>query len=319
MHIRFGYEIVIGCPGPVVMFLALSTHPEGEPQITGRNRVQSEPFVPADDFVDHYGNRITRVVAPPGETRLWLDCVAEVDGLPDPVVPDAWQVPVEDLPFETLQYLLPSRYCDSDKLYDEAWARFGAVPGGWGRVQAICDFVHNHLTFGYQFGRSTKTASECLVEKTGVCRDFAHLSIALCRAMNIPARYATGYLGDIGIAPGSAPGDFCAWFEAWLGGRWYTFDARYNTPRIGRIVMARGKDASNVAMITSFGDYQLKLFRVWTDQIGEAEAAAMAVSSVSSLPDAPVLVSNVPASGLDGAGETYPRAPKPRYNHTQAG
>lgn len=292
MHIRFGYEIVIGCPNPVVMFLALSTHPEGEPPIAGQNWVQVEPFVPSHYFVDQFANRITKIIVPTGETRLWLDCVAEVDGLPDPVVPDAWQAQVADLPFETLQFLLPSRYCDSDKLYDEAWARFGAGPEGWGRVQAICDFVHNHLTFGYQFGRSTKTASECFIEKTGVCRDFAHLAISLCRAMNIPARYASGYIGDTGIAPAGAPGDFCAWFEAYLGGRWYTFDARYNTPRTGRIVMVRGNDASNVAMITSFGEYQLTLFRVWTEQIDAGTAAAMPVGGFPALPDAPPLVSN---------------------------
>jgi transglutaminase-like putative cysteine protease len=210
-----------------------------------------------------------------GRLKLWSDCIVEVDGKPDEFNWNAQQEDVGDLPPETLQFLTASRYCDSDALAPEALRLFGDTPPGWARVQAICNHVHNQLTFGYGFGRPTKTASEAQREKTGVCRDFAHLSIAMCRAMNIPARYASGYLGDVGV-PYSGPGDFCAWFEAWLGGRWYTFDARYNTPRIGRVLMVRGRDAADGAMITSFGAYDLKEFRVWTDEVpGTPSDAAM--------------------------------------------
>ena len=240
------------------------------------------------EFIDPFGNLRTRLVAPPGPLRLWSDCIIEDDGAPDAFDWNARQHEIADLPPDTLPFLTASRYCDSDVLVDRAWALFGETPPGWARVQAICNFVHNHLTFGYKFGRPTKSAGEALREGTGVCRDFAHLAIALCRAMNIPARYASGYLGDIGVPP-SGPGDFCAWFEAYLEGRWYTFDARYNTPRIGRVLMVRGRDAADGAMMTSFGSYQLELFRVWTDEVtGVASDDAMK-DLLQEMPDAPAL------------------------------
>ncbi len=223
-------------------------------------------------YIDTYRNRMTRLVAPGSPVKLWSDCVVEVEGLPDPVNDDARQHKVEDLPDGVLQFLLASRYCDSDTLSTFAWDRFGHTPEGWARVQAICDFVHTETTFGYKFGRPSKTASEVWTEKTGVCRDFAHLAVSLCRAMNIPARYASGYLGDIGWHD-TGPGDFSAWFEVYLGGRWHTFDARFNKPRIGRILMVRGCDAADVALITSFGNYDLKYFRVWTDEIADQSDA----------------------------------------------
>ena len=275
MFIRVGYEIVIESKAETVLILALSPHSSIDGRIIGAPGVQTEPELPLEEFLDSFGNRLTRLRAPVGRLKLWSDCIVEVDGKPDEFNWNAQQEDVGDLPPETLQFLTASRYCDSDALAPEALRLFGDTPPGWARVQAICNHVHNQLTFGYGFGRPTKTASEAQREKTGVCRDFAHLSIAMCRAMNIPARYTSGYLGDVGV-PYSGPGDFCAWFEAWLGGRWYTFDARYNTPRIGRVLMVRGRDAADGAMITSFGAYDLKEFRVWTDEVpGTPADAAM--------------------------------------------
>ena len=264
MLIRFGFEIEIQCQDPVPMLLALSAHTELEGRLIGFDFVRAPEETNASTYIDRFGNWFTRLLAPPGSTTLWSDCVVELDGSPDPQSPFAEQHPIADLPNDVLTFLLASRYCDSDNLVNEAWALFGQSPEGWPRVEAITQFVHDHVTFGYQFGRPNKTASEVFREKSGVCRDFAHLSIALCRAMNIPARYASGYLGDIGV-PYSGAGDFCAWFEVYLGGRWHTFDARYNTPRIGRVLMVRGADAADVAMITSFGTHQLKFFKVWTN------------------------------------------------------
>jgi transglutaminase-like putative cysteine protease len=188
-------------------------------------------------------------------------------GEPDPGDVSAVQHAVQDLPEDCLVFLLGSRYCETDKLSETAWSLFSQGPTGWGRVQAICDFVHRHITFGYEHARSTKTAWEAFVERKGVCRDYAHLAISFCRCMNIPARYCTGYLGDIGVPASDTPMDFAGWFEAYLGGRWYTFDARNNTPRIGRLLIARGRDAADVAISTTFGPNTLKSFKVWTDEV----------------------------------------------------
>ncbi len=278
MLIRFGFEINLESTAPVPMLLALSTHSDLVAGLGGRligsDEVQVSPATPTHRYQDRFGNWITRVVAPVGQTRFWADCVVEMEGPPD---------------HDVLQFLIPSRYCDSDILTQDAWRLFAGIPEGWGRVQAISAFVHNHVTFGYQFGRASKTASEVFREKTGVCRDFAHLAIALCRAMNIPARYASGYLGDIGV-PYSGPGDFCAWYEVFLDNAWHTFDARYNVPRAGRVLMVRGTDASDVAMITSFGGYRLDLFRVWADQLPDGLSDAEVLDRLRSLPDAPPLV-----------------------------
>jgi len=272
MFIRIGYEIVIESKADTVLILALSPHSSFGGRIIGSDEVQADPALPLETFLDSFGNRLTRLRAPAGRTKLWSDCIVEVDGAPDPYDWTAVQHDVGDLPPETLQFLTASRYCDSDLLAPEALRLFGSTEPGWARVQAICNHVHNHLTFGYGFGRPSKTASDAHREKTGVCRDFAHLAIAFCRAMSIPARYASGYLGDIGVPP-SGPGDFCAWFEVYLGGRWYTFDARYNTPRIGRVLMVRGRDAADGAMITSFGAYDMKAFRVWTNEVDDEPTA----------------------------------------------
>ena len=266
MLIRFGYEIDIESAGPVPMLLALSTHRELEGRLIGQDFVRLSETCFQSTYLDRFGNRITRIEAPGGPLKLWSDCVVEFDGAPDIQMPSARQMTIPELPHDVLPHLMASRYCDSDNLIEQAWKLFAGNPEGWPRVQAITQFVNQHVTFGYQFGRANKTASQVFLEKTGVCRDFAHLAISLCRAMNIPARYASGYLGDIGV-PYSGAGDFCAWFEVYLDGNWFTFDARYNVPRAGRILMVRGSDAADVAMITSFGDYALKYFRVWTYEL----------------------------------------------------
>lgn len=198
------------------------------------------------------------------------DAIINDTGEPDATVREAQQVPIEQLPEDALVFLLASRFCDSDRMLDLAWSHFGNGPTGWARVAAICDFVHQHIVFGYEYARVTRTSSEAYQERRGVCRDYAHLAIAFCRAMNIPARYCTGYLGDVGTPPPYPPGDFAAWFEAYLGGHWHTFDPRNNVPRIGRVLMARGRDAADVAITTTFGPNTLKSFRVWTDEIADA-------------------------------------------------
>ncbi|MDQ1468611.1 MAG: hypothetical protein QOJ99_91 [Bryobacterales bacterium] len=225
--------------------------------------------MPITAYRDSFGNWCNRIVAPEGRLRLSADGVIRDSGQPDEVVPSAVQHAVEDLPEETLMFLLGSRYCETDLLSPTAWQLFGAVQPGYARVQAICDYVHNHIVFNYQNARATRTAAEAFNERTGVCRDYAHLAVAFCRCMNIPTRYCTGYLSDAGTPPPYAVGDFAAWFEAYIGGRWHTFDPRNNVPRIGRILMARGRDASDVAMVTSFGPNTLESFRVWTDEISD--------------------------------------------------
>lgn len=294
MLIRFGFEISISCPSDVPMLLALSVHPDFSGRLIGNDVVRTSLDVETKEYRDRFDNRITRLVAPKGDMILWSDCVAEVDGKPDPALPDTPQHAVEDLPAGTLAFLTASRYCDSDVLSDFAWRQFGYTAPGWTRVQAISDFAHNETTFGYKFGRATKTANEVFQEKTGVCRDFAHLAISFCRAMNIPARYASGYLGDIGV-PYSGPGDFCAWFEVFLGGQWHTFDARYNKPRIGRILMVRGGDAADVAMVTSFGSYDLKKFTVWTDEIADDLGDSAVHELLKTRPEAEALVEETSA------------------------
>lgn len=268
MLIRIGFEITVTCPSRVPMLLALSVHSDFSGRVIGSDHVRNERADDLGEYVDVYGNRITRVTAPQGVSTFWSDAIVEVDGQPDPVRPQARQHALQELPHETLNFLLASRYCDSDVLGEFAWKQFGQSEPGWSRVQAICDFVHAHVNFGYMFGRPDKMAGHVLTERSGVCRDFAHLAIALSRAMGIPARYASGYLGDIGV-PDAGFDDFCAWFEVYLDGEWHTFDARYNVPRIGRVLMVRGHDAADVAMMTSFGAYELTNFRVWSLELEE--------------------------------------------------
>ena len=267
MKIRIGYDMVYECPRPTPMILILNVHYSRVADVVVPDHILTDPAVPLVAYRDGFGNWCSRIVAPPGSIRIFADGIVRDSGLPDQVAPGAQQVAVQDLPEETLIYLLGSRYCETDRLSDEAWRLFGETETGWARVQAICDFVHRHITFGYQFARRTKTALEVYNERTGVCRDYAHLAVAFCRCMNIPARYCTGYLGDIGVPPEPDPMDFAAWFDAYLGGHWYTFDPRNNVPRIGRVLIARGRDASDVAIATTFGPNVLRSFLVRTEEI----------------------------------------------------
>jgi transglutaminase-like putative cysteine protease len=251
------------------MIFTLSIHASRAADIVISDSVCTYPATSITGYRDSFENWCTRLVAPQGELRIFTNALVNDSGLPDVVDPQAFQMPVEALPEEALRFLLASRYCETDLLSPIAWQLFGNSPPGWGRVQAICDFVHHHIQFGYGFARSTKTAWEVYQERAGVCRDFAHLAISLCRCMNIPARYCTGYLGDIGVPASDAPMDFSGWFEAFLAGRWYTFDARHNVPRIGRVLIAHGRDASDVAISTAFGPSLLKTFKVWTDEVAE--------------------------------------------------
>jgi transglutaminase-like putative cysteine protease len=267
MLIRAGYELVFRAPVPTAMMLLLSPHPSRDGDLQQPEVLRTEPETPFHQFVDWFGNRCTRLVAPVGQIKITGEIVVRDDGRPDPQNDDAVQHPVEDLPDGVLRFLMSSRYCEVDRLGEVAWPLFDQAPTGWGRVKAVCDYVHSHVRFGYDFARATKTAYDVYAERAGVCRDFTHLAIALCRCLNIPARYATGYLGDIGVPVSDTPMDFSAWFEVYLGGRWHTFDARHNRPRIGRILMAHGRDAADAALTTSFGAATLEQFRVWTDEV----------------------------------------------------
>jgi transglutaminase-like putative cysteine protease len=267
MKIRVGYEIVFDCPNPTPMILQLNVHPSRAGDLIVPDCMVTDPPVPISRYLDAFDNICTRLVAPAGRTRLSARGVVSDSGIPDEVCPGAGQIPVPQLPESVLPFLLGSRYCETDHLSDIAWSRFGSAPSGWGRVQAICDFVHHHIQFGYEHARRTKSALDAYHERTGVCRDYAHLAVALCRCVNIPARYCTGYLGDMGLPPPYDPMDFAGWFEAFLDGGWYTFDARINTPRIGRILIGRGRDASDVAISTSFGPNVLVRFQVIAEEI----------------------------------------------------
>jgi transglutaminase-like putative cysteine protease len=275
MKIRAGYEICYDCPQPTAMILMLSVHPSRIGDLFTPDRLRTDPPIPANFYHDGFGNLCHVIRAPGGRLTMASDFLVRDSGAPDEVAPDAPQHSLEALPVDTLVYLLGSRYCETDRLGDFAWSRFGNLPKGWPLVQAICDYVHSRIRFGYEHASPTKTAWDAHNEGRGVCRDFAHLAITLCRCMNIPARYCTGYLGDIGVPVDDMPMDFSAWFEVYLGNRWYTFDARHNKPRIGRILMARGRDATDVAIVTSFGPCTLASFKVITNEVTAAESASV--------------------------------------------
>ncbi len=270
MRIKIGFDIGYGADVPTPMVIMLNIHPSRRADLIGTDDIIGDPPTPISFYRDGFGNACGRLVVPPGGVVLSSRAVVRDSGLPDVIVPNAVQLPIEQLPDECLVYLMGSRYCETDRLTDLAWSLFKDTPPGWARVQAICDYVHNHLTFGYQFAAPTKSAHDVHLERRGVCRDFAHLAVTLCRCMNIPARYCTGYLGDIGVAPVDEPMDFSAWFEVYLSGTWHTFDARHNTPRIGRILMGRGRDAADVPLSNSFGRTTLTRFQVYTDELVEA-------------------------------------------------
>jgi transglutaminase-like putative cysteine protease len=249
------------------MILMLNIHYTRVSDLLIADHIITNPPIPITAYRDGFGNWCSRIVAPPGDIRISTNALINDSGLTDGVVPLAPQHAVEDLPAETLVFLLGSRYCETDRLTETAWALFGQTPPGWPRVKAICDFVHGHLAFGYQHARATRTALEAFYERIGVCRDYTHLAVTFCRCMNIPARYCTGYLGDIGVPASPDPMDFSAWFEAYLGGRWHTFDPRNNIQRVGRVLIAQGRDAADVPISNTFGANVLKSFRVWTDEV----------------------------------------------------
>jgi transglutaminase-like putative cysteine protease len=251
------------------MVLTLNVHYSRVSDLVIADHIITNPPIPITAYRDGFGNWCSRIVAPQGSIRVSTDALIKDSGEPDAIDPDAPQHAVEDLPADTLVFLLGSRYCETDRLSETAWSLFEKTAPGWQRVKAICDFVHDHLTFGYEHARVTRTALEAFNERRGVCRDYTHLAIAFCRCMNIPARYCTGYLGDIGVPPSPEPMDFSAWLEAYVGGRWYVFDPRNNAPRVGRVLIAQGRDAADVPLSNAFGPNTLKGFKVWTDEVSE--------------------------------------------------
>lgn len=284
MKLRIGYELQYQFAQPTPAILMLNVHPSRVEDLLTPDDIKVFPDVPLRPYRDGFGNACVRLVAPAGLVTISSDALIKDEGLPDPVAPHAQEVPVDQLPEDVLIYLLPSRFCESDRLLNVAWSLFGGIPQGWTRAQAICEYVHNYITFGYQHANVLRTASTTFDERRGVCRDYAHLAIALCRAMNIPARYCTGHLGDARMPPPYEPGDFSAWMEVYLDGRWHMFDPRNNCPvkpRYGRVLMARGRDAADVAITTTFGVNTLLGFRVWCDEVESA------IASNSDSPSAP--------------------------------
>jgi transglutaminase-like putative cysteine protease len=281
IHVGFDLTYEIAHPTPVIFML--NVHPSRAADLITPDRLRIAPSRSITPYIDGFGNKCVRLLAPPGELRVASDTIVSDSGRADRVDVGAEEHAVADLPHDALVYLLASRYCEADSMMDKAWEIFGQAPRGWRRVQAICDFVHSHITFGYEHADATRGAVRGFVEQRGVCRDFAHLAVTFCRCLNIPARYCTGYLGDIGVPPDPAPMDFSAWFEAFVGGRWYTFDARHNMPRVGRVLIARGRDAADVAISTTFGKTRLKSFIVTTREADQEiasliEAPRMALS-----------------------------------------
>ena len=267
MEIRLGYELIFEFPQPTPLVLMLDVHPSRADDLIIEDQIVTEPFCPISIYQDSFGNSCSRLVAPEGQLRLSTEALIQDDGDPDIFVPFAHQQNVEDLPPETLKYLLPSRYCDTELLLDKAWEMFEDAPMGWARVQTICDFVHQHLNYDFETARPTKTASQAFNEGAGVCRDYAHLAISLCRCMNIPARYCTGYqLHQDGPDVPREP-DFAAWFEVYLDGQWFAFDARFNERRKGRVLVAIGRDAADVPIMHAFGFSTITSFDVWAEEV----------------------------------------------------
>jgi len=267
MRVSVGCRLRYSFPQPTPMIAMLHVHLSRFESLERADDLVASPSVPLESYRDGFGNRCTRLVAPEGDFTLSIDGIFRDTGLPDPVISGAKQHAVQDLPFETIVFLQGSRYCDTDLLSEEAWRLFENTDPGWARVQAICDFVHQHVRFDYMRAKATRTASQTLAERDGVCRDFAHLAIALCRCMNIPARYCTGYLSDIGEPLPHPPGDFAAWMEVFLSGEWHMFDPRNNKPKFARILIARGRDAADVPLTQTFGRNTLTEFTVWTDEL----------------------------------------------------
>ncbi len=274
MQIRLGYDMRFDIPSPVTMVAMLHVYPPRAVDLLEPDVMQITPNIPVEHYLDDFGNKCSRFLAPAGELKLYGSTLINDSGEPDAVDYSAQEVPPNQLPPDVLKYLLSSRYCEVDRLSGAALDLFGHIPPGYGRVVEICKWVNSKVIFGYQFARPTKTALDVFTERLGVCRDYQHLAVTFCRALNIPARYVTGYLGDIRIQLPPAPMDFSAWFEAYIGGRWWSFDARHVQPRVGRVLMAVGRDASDVAITTSFGAANLKYFAVVSDEVVEPVAVA---------------------------------------------
>jgi transglutaminase-like putative cysteine protease len=270
--IQAGYRIAFECTAPTPLLLLVHVRPERESDLVSPEMLALTPDVPYRTYIDRFGNVCTRLVAPPGVLTLSNDFTIRDSGEVEKQPIGAMQYPIDALPDDVLMFLMGSRYCDTQKLMDIAWTEFGNIAPGWPRVEAILAFAHQRITFGYAHARDDRTAFDAYQEQIGVCRDFAHLAVTLCRCMNIPARYCTGYLGDIGVPKDPSPMDFSAWFEVYLDGAWHTLDARHNQPRIGRILMARGMDATDTAISVAFGKAKLVEFKVITDEV-QAEAA----------------------------------------------
>ena len=283
MFLKIGYELCFDLTAPTHMVLMLFVHPDQAGVLQRPETIGVEPTLRIDPFMDHFGNRAARVMAPAGKMRVTYENIAWDSGEHEPKIDGQRLHPVDELPNEVLPYLMASRYCEVDRLSQFAWDLFGKTPATWERAQAVMDWVHTNVTFGYKYARTNKTAYDVWYERKGVCRDFQHLAIALMRAINIPARYATGYLGDIGVPPDGLPMDFSAWMEIFLGGKWWTLDARHNTPRIGRILMARGRDATDVALTTSFGPARLERFVVHMDEVRDAMLLPTPATAASSI------------------------------------
>lgn len=279
MKFRAGFELRYDFPNPTPIVSMLNVHYSRVSDLLAPDHLVLDPSIETDGYRDMFGNWCTRFLAPAGKLVMSSDFFIRDSGLPDAVVDGLHQMPIEELPVETLAFLLPSRFCDSDQLLDLAWSLFAGARAGSDRVQAVCDFVHQRIEFGYHHARVSRTASESYQEGRGVCRDYAHLAISFCRALNIPARYCTGYLSDAGTPPPFPPGDFAAWFEVFLEGSWHTYDPRNNEPRIGRFLIARGRDAADVAITTTFGPNVLENFKVWTDEVADANTPSDATKT----------------------------------------
>jgi transglutaminase-like putative cysteine protease len=274
MRIRYGFDIELTLFQPTTVITVMDVHPSRHSDVIEESAFRTSRGVGCEAFIDCFGNLTRRVTTDAGPLALRLEGVINDSGLRDPVDPSADSASVSDLPGDVLPFLMASRYCETDLLSNFAWAQFGSIKGGWAKVQAVCDFVNERLTFSYPNARETRTAVQAMEERSGVCRDFTHLAITLCRCLNIPARFCNGYLGDIGVPPDPAPMDFNAWLEVYLAGQWYTFDARHNEPRIGRILISRGRDATDVAMITTYGPHRLPRFKVITEELPDSVTLA---------------------------------------------
>ncbi len=269
MRIHIGCEMTFDFPQETPLIAMLNVHHSRVSDLEHPDVLVTSPAVPVESYRDSFGNWCNRFVAPPGRFTFGTDAVIRDPGTPEILDRNAAQHAVEHLPSDTMMFLLPSRFCESDLLAGDAWRMFGDTPPGAARVQAVCDFVHNHIVFNYGLARPTRTAAQAYEERSGVCRDFAHLAVAFCRALNIPTRYCTGYISDIGQPKPWASMDFAAWMEVYIGGRWRAYDPRNNAPRIGRALIAYGRDAADVPLTHIFGPGVLAEFKVWTDEIVE--------------------------------------------------